>query len=276
MPNQGYQPRNVFIWGKTYPELSNTYLETVCTGGVFEDGSPVRLYPIMQRYLDGEERFVKYQWVTISLQPNDRDQRPESYKVDKHAPIILGDKIGTDSHEWSKRADILFRNPDWIFDNVEDLQVAERKTKQSLGVVTPKSISKISIMPRPADEAISFAEKLDRLKRKNEAERSQLHLFEEAIPPQMRSLDFVSDRIQIEWNCFGASCKGHRMQILDWEVSELLRRKGSAKALEKVRQICNLDEYALKFFLGNLAQHPTAFTIVGLWYPKKVKNPRLF
>ena len=37
-----YQNMRVLIWGKTYPELSNKYTETVCTGGVLEDGRPIR------------------------------------------------------------------------------------------------------------------------------------------------------------------------------------------------------------------------------------------
>jgi hypothetical protein len=30
-------------WGKTYPELSKKYLETVCTADVLESGKPARL-----------------------------------------------------------------------------------------------------------------------------------------------------------------------------------------------------------------------------------------
>jgi hypothetical protein len=65
------------------------------------------------------------------------------------------------------------------------------------------------------------------------------------------------------------------MQILDWEVVELQRREGDEKALEKVKQYCDLRAYDLKFFLGNLRLHPASFMIVGLWYPKRVA-PSLF
>lgn len=66
------------------------------------------------------------------------------------------------------------------------------------------------------------------------------------------------------------------MQILDWEVAELHRREGDMSAMAKVQGICDPSQYALKFFLGNLHQHPTAFTIVGLWYPKRSAEQRLF
>ena len=37
------EEKKILIWGKTYPELSTKDLETVCTGGVTEDGRPIRL-----------------------------------------------------------------------------------------------------------------------------------------------------------------------------------------------------------------------------------------
>src|SRR5262249_14937551 len=54
-----WEKRRILIWGKTSPQLSSRYIETVCTGGVFEDGAPVRLYPIPFRYLDDQDRFKK-------------------------------------------------------------------------------------------------------------------------------------------------------------------------------------------------------------------------
>lgn len=271
-----YQDVRVLIWGKTYPELSSKYLETVCTGGVFEDGAPVRLYPISLRYLEGEEEFVKYQWITVRLKRNPQDGRPESYKVDRVAPIILGEKIPTTPDEWGKRADLMFKDSSWLFDSVEDLQKAERETGRSLGVVEPKEILKVTVHHRPNTDAESFAEKLERLKQKNEAARNQLTLFEDSIPPAMRNLEFVKDRVLIEWRCHGKECNGHKMQVLDWEAAELLRRAGREKALQRIEDVCDLSKHSLKFFLGNLAQHPTSFMIGGIWYPLKNKTPRLF
>ena len=42
----------VLITVKTYPTLSRRYGETVCTAGVREDGSWVRIYPVPFRRLD--------------------------------------------------------------------------------------------------------------------------------------------------------------------------------------------------------------------------------
>jgi hypothetical protein len=73
----GYSEHKVLIWGKTYPELSKKYIETVCTAGVLESGKPVRLYPITYRYLN-DEQFKLYQWITAGLLKNPGDSRPES------------------------------------------------------------------------------------------------------------------------------------------------------------------------------------------------------
>jgi hypothetical protein len=59
------------------------------------------------------------------------------------------------------------------------------------------------------------------------------------------------------------------MQVLDWEALELLRKHGDEKALQKVNQACNLSTHAVRFFLGNMRQHPGAFSIGGIWYPKR-------
>jgi hypothetical protein len=268
-----YRERRILIWGKTYPELSNKYFETVCTGGVLEDGSPVRLYPIPFRYLD--EQFHKYQWVTMRIAQNENDYRPESYKVDRDS-IRCGEVIPPGGDEWSRRADFVFKNPAWQFDSVDDLQEAQEKKHTSLGVVIPKKINGVEVVRRSREERLSFREKLAKLQAESEIASKQLDFFIEATPPEMKDLSFLSRRLRVDWECNSADCRGHTMQILDWEVAELHRRLGDDKALSKVRDICDLSKYALKFFLGNLYQHPTAFTIVGLWYPRRSYERRLF
>ena len=59
------------------------------------------------------------------------------------------------------------------------------------------------------------------------------------------------------------------MQVLDWGLCELQRRDGDDKAFSRMKELCNLDKYDLKFFLGNLFMHPASFLIVGMWYPTR-------
>ena len=60
----------VLITVKTYPTLSRKYGETVCTAGVREDGSWVRIYPVPFRRLDEEEQYTKYDWLECRLVRN--------------------------------------------------------------------------------------------------------------------------------------------------------------------------------------------------------------
>ena len=60
--------KDILIVVKTYPEISSKYTETVCTAGILADTKTlVRLYPIRFRYLEGKQRFRKYQWIRANI-----------------------------------------------------------------------------------------------------------------------------------------------------------------------------------------------------------------
>ena len=42
------EKKRIYIVAKTYPIISKEYSELVCTAGVLEDGSRIRLYPVPQ------------------------------------------------------------------------------------------------------------------------------------------------------------------------------------------------------------------------------------
>ncbi len=57
----------ILITVKTYPTLSRKYGETVCTAGVREDGSWIRLYPVPFRRLQETEQYSKYDWIESAI-----------------------------------------------------------------------------------------------------------------------------------------------------------------------------------------------------------------
>lgn len=69
----------ILITVKTYPTLSRKYGETVCTAGVREDGSWVRVYPVPFRRLDEAEQYRKFDWLECDLVRSRKDPRPESH-----------------------------------------------------------------------------------------------------------------------------------------------------------------------------------------------------
>jgi hypothetical protein len=177
--------------------------------------------------------------------------------------------IPTTQDEWGKRREWMFRDPAWQFDSVEDLQKAQQEKGTSIGVVAPREIKKVEVVERSEEEAKSFEQKLADVRKIHEAKRAQLDMFEQSIPPEMKTLEFLKYRVQVSWLCPNPECGGHRMQVLDWGLCELQRREGDQKALLRMKELCKLDVYDLKFFLGNLFLHPASFLIVGMWYPKR-------
>jgi len=52
------ETKRVYILVKTYPTISEKYAELVCTAGVLEDGSWIRLYPMPFRLLTDDQKIL--------------------------------------------------------------------------------------------------------------------------------------------------------------------------------------------------------------------------
>jgi hypothetical protein len=270
-----YQPwerRKILIWGKTRPELSKTYKEIVCTGGVFADTKRlVRLYPIPLRFMDDDQAFKKYQWIEVSVCKAPNDVRPESYKIDPNT-LVLGDTIATMKNgNWDARAEWIMQ-PENIFQSVEALQYRQQQDKTSLGLVRPESITSIFYEP------VSLAAQQDFKARYEEL----LQQMELPIDPDsgrvIRPLQGPQFKFRIQFRCADLDCRqDHTFGVRDWELDALyfkLVREGAdpkdaaASVVGKLHEICGVDK-DLHFYLGNISNHPQVFTIVGLWWPKK-------
>ena len=131
--------KKVLITVKTYPTISSKYEELVCTAGLLEDGSWIRIYPIPFRKKDYEQQYSKYDWIEINLVPNKSDFRPESfrpYSID--TPIAIVDHLDT-SNNWQSRKDIVLKN---VHHDLTEL-IREAKNKNvctSLATYKPKEV----------------------------------------------------------------------------------------------------------------------------------------
>lgn len=266
--------RRILIWGKTYPEISSKYYETVCTGGVLTDGTFIRLYPIPFRYLSDVKIFSKYQWVKAKVKKSSDDPRPESYKIDPES-IQAEENIPSDNFGWFNRSNIIFKNGYYLFNSVEHLLNENKSRRTSMGFVRPFKIDKIEIENRPAEDYDTFIRKIN----ENKERLKQTELFNVPTITELKTLQYVSQRFKIHWRCSDPQCNGHKMSILDWEVYELVRNVGMDKAKKKLEEILNLEKYNTGFFLGNFRLHQNNFAIGSIWYPKKTHlapNLRLF
>ncbi|WP_437193512.1 hypothetical protein [Planctomicrobium sp. SH527] len=85
---------------KTYPAVSEKYVETVCTGGVQRNGEFVRLYPVPFRFLNSEEQYERWDIIQVRAYRTTRDKRPESWHFIPGTPIK---KIGSTKENESER-----------------------------------------------------------------------------------------------------------------------------------------------------------------------------
>jgi len=264
-----WEEHKILIWGKTYPELSSSYFETVCTAGVLEDGRLIRLFPIPFRYLKDVNVFKKFQCIEAKIKKSESDQRPESYKIEPESIELLQFEK-SDGKQWANRANYIFKNKSIIYKTYDDLIKDYETKKISIGFVKPKSIYKVFIEEREANDYESFQQKELEILEKSK----QVSMFD-LTQAEIKQLDFLHHRFKVSWTCFAENCKGHSMTILEWEIYALARKVGYPKALERARELLDLTKFDIGFFLGNFRAHPNRFAIGSIWRPKK-QQPTLF
>lgn len=257
-----WEEKRVLITVKTYPEYSSKYTETVCTGGVLAESKKlIRLYPVRYRYLEGKNRFKKYQWITAEIKKATDDNRPESYKL-KEGSIILGGELDTKDN-WQKRKEYVLSHEN-VYDSLEALLEAREGSGISLGLVKPRKVDGFKVVHKSPDE-------LREADRKRENIMQQLSMFEEK-----RDLDLLPVRFILRFHCKDERCNGHNLSILDWEIGELYRKvihKADRDDLIKQKvlgEICGEGKETF-FFLGNMHRHQHVFCILGFFWPPKEK-----
>ncbi|WP_347346625.1 hypothetical protein [Microbacterium sp.] len=259
----------MLIWGKTYPELSSKHAETVCTGAVDESGRPIRLYPVPLRYLEGDQRYRLYDIVEVRADRNPRDNRPESHRIVPNSLSIVG-KVPTDDQEWAGRREWICRDTSWHYDSLADLEAARLHDDTSMGLIRPGVVERVYLKPKKAAARREFEEKW-------ESVTSQQDLF----LPEYKALQYLTHEIRIDWRC-AASCetcrrRPHDMMVLDWGLLELARRDGDwEKARRKLETISDLATHDFRLFIGNFFLHQQTWGVIGLWYPKRQAQQRLF
>lgn len=265
----------VLICVKTYPTLSEKYDELVCTAGVREDGSWIRIYPVPFRKLDYGNQYSKWQWIELDLVRNSKDLRPESYRPNLDSPIKLLSKVGTDK-SWLERKNLVLGN---VKTNMTEL-IAEAKDPQkrtSLAILKPSKV--IDFIWEPCEKEWDKS-KLEAVK----AHQAQLDLFEQE---EAATIFEVVKKIPYKFSYIFETEDGIKRTIMieDWEVgmlylNSLKKANGDeATALQKVKEkyfndfTQNKDLY---FFMGttlkfhNIAPNP--FIIIGTFYPPKIED----
>ena len=130
--------QRILVTVKTYPTLSRKYGETVCTAGIREDGSWVRIYPVPFRRLDEKEQYRKFDWIEGSLIRRQSDPRPESYRPIAFDEIQPVGHIDTSNNWRSRRALILKKAK--VYTHLGGLIDKAKSNQLSLAVFKPNRV----------------------------------------------------------------------------------------------------------------------------------------
>ena len=252
---------------KTYPTLSRKYGETVCTAGVRENGSWVRIYPVPFRRLEDAEQYRKFDWLECDLVRSRKDPRPETHHPADIKQLNPVGHMGTDCN-WHERR-LLLLGKAKVHARLQVLIDGAKANTMSLAIFKPAKIrdfiweeeewewdaSKLAEMRNRANQGEIFAEETWR------------QTFQ-VIPKLPYSFSY---RFEDEVG------KASEMQVLDWEAGALywncLRSCNGDElaALAKVRQKY-FDDFTRKdlhFFLGTTQEFhfraPNPWVIVGVF-----------
>lgn len=252
---------------KAAPQPSERYGETVCVAGLSTDLQRrgwIRLYPINFRELASDDRFRKYDVVTLTAKPNSQDQRRESFR-----PVM--DTMATERHldPWKSRRDLL---DEYVEDSMCRLNHEARAdaNAQSLALVRPRTVDGLDVELHPgwtADEQ----RKIDAYMRQPDLFSSQDRTALE--PPRFRAY--------YRYHCHGPHCSGHRQGVLDWELVAFQRRLARVSD-DELRQAIStkfLEELCapsrdVTFYVGNQAKRAHVFSVLGVYWPPSRSVPR--
>ncbi|MBI2854111.1 MAG: hypothetical protein HYX87_04215 [Chloroflexi bacterium] len=261
------QTKKVLITVRTYPVPSKSLIEVSCTAGITDDGHWIRLYPVPYRFLDYDKRFTKYQYIEAQVTKPTSDTRPESYRVDPETISVVSPVIPT-TNTWQQRKAVIYPlKARSMCDLQEERNLARQPT---LGFIKP-TITKLVI--KPTSPEWTEAE-LARLR--------QFPLFGNAPKSELVKLPFD---FRYQFVCEHSDCPGHDMLCTDWEMGwSYLKWKAKyesnweqefRKTYERMMQ-----ENDTHFFVGTLHGNPSAWIVIGLFYPPKVaesaQQPSLF
>jgi len=268
--------KKILITVTTYPLPSRSYDELVCTAGILEDGTWIRIYPVPLSFLKQvkkETGFKKYTWIELDVKKRTDDFRPESHSPNNYDIKIIN-TLDTNNF-WQERKFFCLKN---IYTNRDKL-INDSKAPKNLSLATFKP-TKIT----------GFEIEDDSREWKNEwlELRKQTNLFMEIDS----SPEKIIRKAPYKFYYLFEDDEGNssRLMIEDWEIFELYwnclseAHNDEKIALEKVKNKyfdTFSKEHEIHFFLGTTMQwhrrrSNNPFVIIGVFYPKTKAQYSLF
>lgn len=279
----------VLITVTTYPLPSRSYDELVCTAGVLEDGTWIRIYPIPLSFLfdlrqSGKVNSVKYTWIELELNKRSDDFRPESHSpkyYDFRDIKIYEPRLGTEGN-WLKRKEFCLKKVYTDFSQL--IEESKAPTNTSLATFKPTSV-------------VDFEWEEDEREWKDEwvEIRKQTDLFSGGNVDPQKIIPKVPYKFFYKFT--DTTGKTRRLMIEDWEIGQLYwnclktaKEKGLNESAAEQAAILKVkekyfDDFTknkdLYFFVGttkewHLRRSLNPFVIIGVFYPNKKVQGSLF
>lgn len=268
----------VFLTVTTYPLPSRSYDELVCTAGVKEDGTWIRIYPMPLSVLrgwktSGKTKQTKYTWIELDLEKRSDDFRPESYSPKDYGfkDLVIGETVDS-KNNWEARKTFCLQN---VYTNLTSL-IEDSKAPKNISLATfkPTKIKRL-IIEKDEEDWKSVWKDLQK----------QINLFDQNPGEAKKMFPKVPWKFKYEFE--DDEGKVSKLMIEDWEIGQLywncLRiAKGDPDlALEKLREKYEKDFLSNKelyFFLGttkewHMRRANNPFVIIGVFYPMLPPKP---
>lgn len=272
------EKQRILVTVKTYPTLSRKYGETVCTAGIREDGTWVRIYPVPFRRLNESEQYRKYDWIECRLMHRTADPRPESFSPADQNELTPVGHIDT-SDKWRERRRLLLQTAQ-VYDRLDRLIEGAKSNTLSLAVFKP---TKVTDFIWENEDRNWNQEKLHQMR----ALHSQLALFEDNSWRQTFQL-IPKLPYSFSYRFEDSTGKRSELQVLDWEAGALYWNclkstegdEDAALAKVKNKYFDAFLKTDLHFFLGTTQQFhqvaPNPWVIVGVFPIPDDPQQRLF
>lgn len=252
-----WNTKRILITVRTYPVPAQKNIEVSCTAGVTKEGEWIRLFPVPYRWMDDDKRFVKYQWIDVSVTKATQDPRPESYKLNVDTINIVDHLSTVDSWRSRKAVVAPLMRPSMC----EIRRQRDASGSPTLGLFKPREIKQLIIEPDSGEWTPQQMTNLD-----------QTMLFHTGPAEKLEKIPY---RFKYEYLCDDPGCKGHTMSCTDWEMGQSYRSwrdeyEGEWETAFRQKYEDQMrDKFDTHFYVGTIHRHPKEWIIVGLFYPPK-------
>jgi len=262
----------------TYPLPSRSYDELVCTAGILEDGSWIRIYPmplsfLREQKINGNIKVNKYTWIELDLRRrNDTDFRPESYSpIDyEFKDLKILDHLDY-SNFWAKRKEYCLKN---VYTNLTQLiEDSKAPLNRSLATFKPSKIIDLIIEKDEREWKDTWKAKFIQYQLNfDNPKEITLRSIPHKVPYRF-SYKFMDDEGRIS-----------TLMIEDWEIVQLYWHSLRSSESKSEEETCKLvkqkyfDTFTTKhdiyLFLGSqrsmhMKRYKNPFVIIGVFYPLK-------